>query len=86
MLDSENSFEAYPLSQSTKMGLKCANYEIPTEIQKITFKHTLRGGDVIGTAKTGSGKTLALLIPVCYLTFLFIDRELEKNTDLLSQI
>lgn len=46
-------------------GLKAANYEKPTDIQRQSIGLALKGKDILGAAKTGSGKTLAFLIPVC---------------------
>ena len=46
------------------LGLKESNYISPTEIQRESVIHALRGNDILGAAKTGSGKTLAFLIPV----------------------
>ena len=48
------------------LGLKESNYVSPTEIQRESVIHALRGNDILGAAKTGSGKTLAFLIPVMY--------------------
>ena len=46
-------------------GLKAANFEKPTDIQRQSVGLALKGHDILGAAKTGSGKTLAFLIPVC---------------------
>ncbi|XP_077487487.1 putative ATP-dependent RNA helicase DDX10 [Amblyomma americanum] len=58
------TFEDFPLSTKTKLGLQEAGYVMPTEIQKEAIGLALRGLDILGAAKTGSGKTLAFLIPV----------------------
>jgi len=58
------TFKDLPLSQSTQKGLKKAEFETPTEIQKESITLALKNFDVLGAAKTGSGKTLAFLIPI----------------------
>ncbi|RNA36636.1 putative ATP-dependent RNA helicase DDX10 [Brachionus plicatilis] len=58
------SFDDFPLSKRTKDGLKKANYNKPTEIQRESIGIALKGYDLLGAAKTGSGKTLAFLIPI----------------------
>lgn len=65
-----NTFADLPLSTKTKKGLKQCNYQKPTEIQKQSIGHALRGRDVLGAAITGSGKTLAFLVPVMENLFL----------------
>jgi len=57
-------FSNLPISKETLKGLKEAEYEIPTEIQKETIGLALLGKDILGAAKTGSGKTLAFLVPI----------------------
>jgi len=61
---SARSFDALPLSQYTKDGLKAAKFKSLTAIQRAVLPHALAGHDVLGCAKTGSGKTLAFIIPV----------------------
>ncbi|CAJ0578299.1 unnamed protein product, partial [Mesorhabditis spiculigera] len=58
------TFNDFPLSTATKSGLDEAGFITPTEIQRDSLPHSLRGADLIGAAKTGSGKTLALVIPL----------------------
>ena len=58
------AFEALPLSQRTKRGLKEHKFTRLTAIQRAALPLTLSGKDVLGAAKTGSGKTLAFLLPV----------------------
>ncbi|KAI0242587.1 putative ATP-dependent RNA helicase DDX10 [Lamellibrachia satsuma] len=60
---SVEKFLSFPLSQKTQQGLKAANYEKPTDIQRQSIGLALKGKDILGAAKTGSGKTLAFLIP-----------------------
>jgi ATP-dependent RNA helicase DDX10/DBP4 len=57
-------FDRLPISQYTRDGLKSANYNTLTAIQRAALPHALAGRDVLGAAKTGSGKTLAFVIPV----------------------
>lgn len=57
-------FADLPISEATLRGLKEANFIEMTDIQKKTICLSLKGGDIMGTAKTGSGKTLAFLVPV----------------------
>lgn len=45
-------------------SLEKRNISEMTEIQMQSFKHIIRGRDVIACSKTGSGKTLAYLIPI----------------------
>ncbi|OBA24171.1 DEAD-domain-containing protein [Metschnikowia bicuspidata var. bicuspidata NRRL YB-4993] len=53
-----------PITAATLRGLKEANFVEMTDIQKKTICMSLKGDDIMGTAKTGSGKTLAFLVPV----------------------
>lgn len=59
-----SDFANLPISKATLQGLKEANFVTMTDIQKKTICVSLKGDDVMGTAKTGSGKTLAFLVPV----------------------
>jgi hypothetical protein len=61
------------------IGLKQAQYETMTDIQRASLPHSLCGRDVLGAARTGSGKTLGLfcfislyLIHFLYFLFYFI--------------
>lgn len=58
------SYEDFPLTDKTKVGLDDCGYVKPTAIQKAAILPALKGNDVLGAAKTGSGKTLAFLVPV----------------------
>ncbi|CUM52095.1 unnamed protein product [Debaryomyces tyrocola] len=58
-----SQFSDLPISEETAKGLKEASFVSLTDIQKKTIPVSLKGEDVMGTAKTGSGKTLAFLIP-----------------------
>lgn len=59
-----SDFLDLPISEATLRGLKEANFVTMTDIQRKTICVSLKGEDVMGTAKTGSGKTLAFLVPV----------------------
>jgi len=61
---SDTAFTAVPLSQRTRQGLKRAGFIDMTLIQRLSLQVSLRGRDVLGSARTGSGKTLAFLLPV----------------------
>lgn len=58
-----SQFSDLPITEQTAKGLKEASFVSLTDIQKKTIPISLKGEDVMGTAKTGSGKTLAFLIP-----------------------
>lgn len=58
------TFDALPLSEATRAGLKAASFSTMTDIQAKAIPHALHGRDILGAAKTGSGKTLAFLLPV----------------------
>lgn len=64
------SFTELPLSNKTLKGLTDCDYKKPTEIQRESIGHALKGKDILGAAMTGSGKTLAFLIPVLENLFL----------------
>lgn len=66
------TFGDFPLSQKTQKGLRDAQYEKPTDIQRECIGLALKGRDILGAAKTGSGKTLAFLIPI--LESLYLER------------
>lgn len=57
-------FDALPLSEYTKDGLRRAKFVTLTAVQRACLPHALAGRDILGAAKTGSGKTLAFLVPV----------------------
>lgn len=59
-----SQFLDLPITAATLRGLKEANFVAMTDIQKKTICMSLKGEDIMGTAKTGSGKTLAFLVPV----------------------
>lgn len=59
-----SQFLDLPITDATLRGLKEANFVEMTDIQKKTICMSLKGDDIMGTAKTGSGKTLAFLVPV----------------------
>ena len=66
------SFDQLPLSSKTLRGLRSAHFTHPTPIQALSVPESLRGKDVLGSARTGSGKTLAFLIPL--LEKLYLNR------------
>jgi ATP-dependent RNA helicase DDX10/DBP4 len=45
-------------------GLKKAFFQSPTPIQSLSIPLSLKGSDILASARTGSGKTLAFLIPL----------------------
>ncbi|KAJ1301101.1 hypothetical protein OPQ81_003517 [Rhizoctonia solani] len=57
-------FSDLPISSGTKKGLKKAFYTNMAGIQAKSLPVSLKGRDVLGSARTGSGKTLSFLIPV----------------------
>lgn len=59
-----SQFSDVPISSATLKGLKEANFVTMTDIQRKTIIASLKGDDIMGTARTGSGKTLAFLVPV----------------------
>lgn len=54
-----NLFENFGLSQELSKSIKHINIIEPTEIQRLSIPHIMKGKDVIGESATGSGKTLA---------------------------
>lgn len=62
---SENSFEAYHLSEDIERALASLKYEQPTEVQRKVIPIVLEKKDLIVKSQTGSGKTAAFGIPIC---------------------
>uniref|UniRef100_A0A0K0DYV5 ATP-dependent RNA helicase n=1 Tax=Strongyloides stercoralis TaxID=6248 RepID=A0A0K0DYV5_STRER len=58
------TFNEFPLSKKTLMGLEDGGFVNPTDIQRQSLGLSLSGKDIVGAAKTGSGKTLAFVIPL----------------------
>lgn len=58
-----SQFADLPISTETLQGLKESSFIQLTDIQRQTIPISLKGEDVMGTARTGSGKTLAFLVP-----------------------
>ena len=54
-----NEFEQFGLSHQLLDAVKRLGISIPTQIQRESIPHILKGKDVIGESATGSGKTLA---------------------------
>jgi ATP-dependent RNA helicase DeaD len=52
-------FEDFGLSHELLKVIKNLQFDKPTQIQKLSIPHIIRGKDVIGESATGSGKTLA---------------------------
>jgi ATP-dependent RNA helicase DeaD len=52
-------FEELGLSPELLAAIKRLNIDTPTQIQKESIPHIIKGKDVIGESETGSGKTLA---------------------------
>ncbi|MGB5332196.1 MAG: DEAD/DEAH box helicase [Woeseiaceae bacterium] len=59
---SELRFDALPLDDSIRAGIRDAGFEFCTPIQASTLPIALEGHDVAGQAQTGTGKTAAFLI------------------------
>jgi ATP-dependent RNA helicase RhlB len=59
---SELRFDALPLDDSIRAGIRDAGFEFCTPIQASTLPIALEGRDVAGQAQTGTGKTAAFLI------------------------
>ncbi len=57
-------FDMFGLPEPLMRALQKDGFENPTEIQKRSIPHLLRGTDFIGLAETGTGKTAAFLLPV----------------------
>ncbi|SCU97925.1 LAMI_0F12134g1_1 [Lachancea mirantina] len=57
-------FTDLPISDGTLKGLRESAFVKMTDIQKDSMPVSLKGNDVLASAKTGSGKTLAFLIPI----------------------
>eukprot|EP00002_Diphylleia_rotans_P028755 TRINITY_DN5807_c1_g1_i1.p1 TRINITY_DN5807_c1_g1~~TRINITY_DN5807_c1_g1_i1.p1 ORF type:complete len:613 (-),score=148.46 TRINITY_DN5807_c1_g1_i1:181-2019(-) len=60
-------FEALPITENTKKGLRDQNFSKMTQVQAQCIPPLLSGKDVLGQARTGTGKTLAFLIPAIEL-------------------
>ena len=59
---SDLRFDALPLHDSVRDGIRDAGFEFCTPIQAKTLPIALESGDVAGQAQTGTGKTAAFLI------------------------
>ncbi len=59
---SDLRFDALPLRESVRAGIRDAGFEFCTPIQASTLPIALEGRDVAGQAQTGTGKTAAFLI------------------------
>ena len=59
---SDLRFDALPLHESIRAGIRDAGFEFCTPIQASTLPIALKGHDVAGQAQTGTGKTAAFLI------------------------
>lgn len=60
----EMSFDALPLPDSVRAGLREAGFDLCTPIQAQTLPIVLAGKDVAGQARTGTGKTAAFLLAI----------------------
>lgn len=67
-----NLFENFGLSQELLKSIKYMNITEPTEIQRLSIPHIMKGKDVFGESATGSGKTLAFGCGI-------IDHTIPKN-------
>ncbi len=54
-----NTFDDLNLDDGLLRTIQTLGFQNPTEIQRLTIPHVLKGKDVIGESATGSGKTLA---------------------------
>lgn len=54
-----NLFENFGLNTQLVESVKHMGYDEPTQIQRESIPHIIKGDDVIGESATGSGKTLA---------------------------
>ncbi|KAI3385812.1 hypothetical protein SNEBB_002235 [Seison nebaliae] len=71
-IDKDKKYEDFidlPISNKTKRALNKNSLITLTDIQRDTLIYSLKGIDVMGTAKTGSGKTLAFIIPILELLY-----------------
>ncbi|KAI5119475.1 hypothetical protein M0805_007209 [Coniferiporia weirii] len=64
-----SEFANLPISVNTKKGLKKSYFVKMTDIQARSMPLSLKGKDVLGSARTGSGKTLSFLVPVLELLY-----------------
>lgn len=62
-------FADLPISVATKRGLKKAFFVKMTDIQSRSIPLSLKGKDVLGSARTGSGKTLSFLVPMLEMLY-----------------
>ena len=58
------SFADLGVSTSLCAAIDAIGWKEPTDIQKMSIPHALKGKDIIGLAETGSGKTGAFAIPI----------------------
>lgn len=65
MMQEENQFRKYGLSDEVIDALKVLGYEEPTEIQQKVIPAALAGRSLAAKSRTGSGKTAAFAIPLC---------------------
>lgn len=66
-LFSEMKFSELDICEPLKQALNSMNFESLTWVQAKGIPPSLKGHDILGSAKTGSGKTLAFLIPAIEL-------------------
>lgn len=57
-------FDNLNLISPIREALKVEGYTTPTDIQKQSIPHLLKGRDLLGCAQTGTGKTAAFAIPI----------------------
>ena len=91
-----NNFRDLGLSERITDAL---TYKLPTEIQKRSIPHLLKGDDLLGIAQTGTGKTAAFALPLiedklsksfemeaCQVRFLIIAPTRELATQINQNI
>ena len=62
-----SEFGQMGLSREILLALDDAQYETPSQIQKVFIPKALTGEDLMGQAQTGTGKTAAFAIPILQL-------------------
>ncbi|MEK6625302.1 MAG: DEAD/DEAH box helicase, partial [Bdellovibrionota bacterium] len=61
---SEKTFQDFNLHSDLMSALADNNFQVPTQIQTLSFLPIIEGRDVFAMAETGSGKTAAFALPL----------------------